>query len=150
MANDIALIKITAVQYSSGISPIRLPSMQPPYASYVDEKAVATGWGRTSDSDQYNSDDLMYAYMEVISNAACTKTYGASIESSNICVSTTSGASTCGGDDGGPLALDSKIPTLIGIASFGSQKGCEKGLPVAFTRVTNYLDWIQAETGVAY
>lgn len=48
------------------------------------------------------------------------------------------------GDWGGPLivyGVDGK-PTLVGIASFGF--GCRLSVPSAFTRVSSYLDWIEA------
>lgn len=32
---------------------------------------------------------------------------------------------------------------LIGVTSFGSASGCEKGYPNGFTRVRSYLDWIE-------
>lgn len=55
------------------------------------------------------------------------------------------------GDSGGPLVhLDSDgVYTLVGITSFGSNAGCQKGYPAAFTRVTSYLNWIQSTTGIA-
>lgn len=49
------------------------------------------------------------------------------------------------GDSGGPLNKDGKT---YGITSFGSSAGCEAGYPDAFTRVTQYLDWISSNTGV--
>jgi hypothetical protein len=36
----------------------------------------------------------------------------------------------------------------VGVASFVSSAGCESGLPHGFTRVTEYLDWIESETGI--
>lgn len=49
------------------------------------------------------------------------------------------------GDSGGPLNKDG---FTYGITSFGSSAGCEAGYPDAFTRVFNYLDWIEANTGI--
>lgn len=34
----------------------------------------------------------------------------------------------------------------IGIVSFGSDQGCEKGYPNGFTRVSSFADWIQNTT----
>jgi secreted trypsin-like serine protease len=36
----------------------------------------------------------------------------------------------------------------VGVASFVSSFGCESELPHGFTRVTEYLDWIEATTGI--
>jgi secreted trypsin-like serine protease len=55
------------------------------------------------------------------------------------------------GDSGGPLVYleeDGRF-TEVGIVSFGSRAGCEKGYPTGFTRVTSYLDWIESNTGIA-
>jgi secreted trypsin-like serine protease len=54
------------------------------------------------------------------------------------------------GDSGGPLTLvyNSKL-IQVGIVSFGSQSSCQRGYPTVFTRVTNFLDWIETNSGVA-
>jgi len=36
----------------------------------------------------------------------------------------------------------------LGIVSFGSDEGCAKGYPVAFTSVAHYVDWISDKTGI--
>lgn len=49
----------------------------------------------------------------------------------------------CQGDSGGPLVCmkDNRM-TLVGIISWGI--GCgQKDVPGIYTKVTNYLDWIQ-------
>ena len=53
---------------------------------------------------------------------------------------------SCNGDSGGPLAYkrgDNDEPWyLIGIVSYGTKK-CGIGKPGVYTKVTNYLDWIE-------
>jgi secreted trypsin-like serine protease len=53
---------------------------------------------------------------------------------------------SCNGDSGGPLAYrigDTEAPWyLIGIVSYGTRK-CGVGIPGVYTKVTNYLDWIE-------
>ncbi|EDW54299.1 GM18056 [Drosophila sechellia] len=39
---------------------------------------------------------------------------------------------------------------LVGVTSWVSGNGCTAGLPSGFTRVTNQLDWIRDNSGVAY
>lgn len=53
------------------------------------------------------------------------------------------GRDTCQGDSGGPLAQRSNGQyVLIGITSFG--RGCARAnTPGVYTRVSNYVDWIQ-------
>ncbi|KAH8408124.1 hypothetical protein KR222_009285, partial [Zaprionus bogoriensis] len=148
LKNDISLIKISAVSYSSKIQPAALPAISSSYSTYAGQTAIASGWGRTSDSSSSVASNLQYVDLNVITNSVCAATYGTSIvTSSNICVATTGGKSTCNGDSGGPLVLqDSKVQ--IGLTSFGAAAGCEKGYPAAFTRVTSYLDWIKSNTGI--
>lgn len=38
---------------------------------------------------------------------------------------------------------------LLGVTSFGADKGCEFGLPIGFQRVAYYLPWIKEATGIA-
>jgi secreted trypsin-like serine protease len=54
------------------------------------------------------------------------------------------------GDSGGPLNYENSSGKYmtVGVASFVSSAGCESGLPHGFTRVTEYLDWIESETGI--
>ncbi|XP_011185283.2 serine protease 1 [Zeugodacus cucurbitae] len=149
LANDITLIKIPAVTYTSEISAIKLPSISSSYASYDGSYAIASGWGRTSDTSSTSS-SLNYARLPIIANSVCASTYGKQVITANtICVSTPSGTSTCQGDSGGPLALESG-DVLVGVTSFVSKSGCASGAPAGFVRVTSYLPWIKERTGISY
>ncbi|EDV40760.1 uncharacterized protein Dana_GF10666 [Drosophila ananassae] len=148
LKNDISLIKIPSVSYSSRIQAAALPAKSSSYSTYAGEAAIASGWGRTSDSSSSVATNLQYAQLTVITNTVCANTYGSSIVTSgNICVSTPNGVSTCNGDSGGPLVLASS-KVQIGLTSFGAAAGCEKGYPAAFTRVTSFRDWISTKTGI--
>ncbi|XP_054732571.1 serine protease 1-like [Anastrepha obliqua] len=150
LKNDISLIKIPSVTYSSKIQAVELPAVASSYSTYAGESAIASGWGKISDSATSVTSNLQYATLSIITNTVCARTYGTSIvTSSNICVSTTGGVSTCNGDSGGPLVLASS-GVQIGLTSFGASAGCAKGYPAAFTRLTSYLDWIQTNTGISY
>lgn len=78
-----------------------------------------------------------------MTNSGCAPWYVGLVGSTNICIKTTGGISTCNGDSGGPLVLADGSNTLIGATSFGIAFGCERGWPGVFTRITSYLDWIQ-------
>ncbi|KAJ8982907.1 hypothetical protein NQ317_004561 [Molorchus minor] len=56
-----------------------------------------------------------------------------------MCTSGVSQLNICLGDSGSPLMVDG---VQVGIASFGSDFGCESGFPGVYTRVTSYIDWI--------
>lgn len=54
-------------------------------------------------------------------------------------------AGACYGDSGGPLiANESTSPTLIGVVSYGSAKGCDVKKPTIYTRVAYYKSWIDS------
>ncbi|XP_073839025.1 serine protease 1-like [Musca autumnalis] len=149
LKNDISLIKIPSTSYTTKIKAVKLPAIASSYSTYAGDTAIASGWGRTSDSSTAVATKLQYAEMKVITNSVCQSTFGSTITSSNICVSTPNGVSTCNGDSGGPLVLKSSS-VQIGLTSFGSAAGCTKGYPAAFTRITSYLDWIKTQTGISY
>ncbi|XP_037721354.1 serine protease 1-like [Drosophila subpulchrella] len=147
LSNDISLIKTPSVKFTVAINKIALPAIASSYSSFAGQTAIASGWGKTSDAASYTTSNLQYAEFQVITNAVCQQTFGSIITSGVICVASTNKKSTCQGDSGGPLALNSK---LIGVISFVSAMGCEKNTPAGFTRVTSYLNWIKANSGVFY
>ena len=55
------------------------------------------------------------------------------------------------GDNGGPLVYleNDGIYTQVGIGTFLVIVGCDSAYPAGFTRVTSYLSWISAKTGIA-
>ncbi|XP_065360754.1 collagenase-like [Calliphora vicina] len=146
-ANDLSLIRIPEVTYSAEIQPISLPAISHEYSTYEGNYATASGWGKTHDCNGVST-TLNYAYLLVVANDVCSQYYGNSlVTGGTLCVATTDATSTCQGDSGGPLVLDSQ---LIGVTSFGSLAGCQLDIPAGFVRVTSYLDWIQAITGIYY
>ncbi|XP_032290827.1 serine protease 3-like [Drosophila virilis] len=150
LANDISLIKTPTVSFTAYINKIQLPAIASSYSTYAGQKAIASGWGKTSDSASGVTNVLQYQTFDVVSVATCQATYGSAVASSKvICIATPNQSSTCQGDSGGPLALQSN-GRLIGVTSFVSSAGCQSGLPSGFTRVTSYLDWIKTNSGVSY
>ncbi|XP_067645062.1 collagenase-like [Eurosta solidaginis] len=146
--NDIALIKIPAVIYSDAIQPVSLPKCAASYPTYIGETVVASGWGVTSDRSTVYSPVLQFATFRVVTNEVCAEEYGSTtIDNEKICTATVNRIGLCSGDSGDPLVLASS-KLQIGIVSIGSRKGCESGAPSLHTRITSYLDWIQANTGL--
>jgi secreted trypsin-like serine protease len=55
------------------------------------------------------------------------------------------------GDSGGPLITTIGLNQIqIGIVSFVSGSGCDKGIPSGYLRVTPYLNWLRAVTRIVY
>ncbi|XP_045527335.1 collagenase-like [Pieris brassicae] len=137
--NDVAVITLNYVNYNNYISNIALASGS---NDYVNQWAEAAGYGATSDSQQGISQNAIQSKvsLRVITNNECRRTYPRNVFDSTICVETSGGRSTCGGDSGGPLAYSN---LLIGITSFGHRDGCQAGRPAAFARVTSFNSWIR-------
>nr|ADT80821.1 serine protease 51 [Mamestra configurata] len=140
--NDIAMITLpSAVSTSGNIAPIALPSGNELNNQFNGATAVASGFGLTRDGGSV-SGSLSHVNLPVITNAVCRQSFSI-IQSSNICTSGANGRSTCQGDSGGPLVVTSNNRRiLIGVTSFGSDRGCQVGFPAAFARVTSFISWI--------
>ncbi|KAK4872798.1 hypothetical protein RN001_014827 [Aquatica leii] len=137
--NDIALIKLTnSVKYSKKIRPIFLEN------KYVHGgvECVLSGWGMLSYPSNKPSNDLQHIVLKTIVNQECVAKHNFSsppVYDSNLCTLTQKGEGACKGDSGGPLVANGK---QIGIVSWG--RPCAKGIPDVFTRVSSYIDWINA------
>uniref|UniRef100_A0A8D2D5Q5 trypsin n=1 Tax=Sciurus vulgaris TaxID=55149 RepID=A0A8D2D5Q5_SCIVU len=76
----------------------------------------------------------------VLTDTACHNSYPRKITSNMFCLGFVEGGKdSCQGDSGGPLVCNGE---LQGVVSWGF--GCAlKGKPGVYTKVCNYLDWIQ-------
>ena len=151
-ANDITILKLAQpIKFSNTIQPACLPG--PNDGPDVGTYGLVAGWGdlTTIKEDRAGSEVLMQVYVPVVDKTECQENYG---RNSNLqyrvdpammlCAGYEAGGKdSCQGDSGGPLLFPgSKGHTLQGVVSWGD--GCavadKAGL---YTRVTNYLDWIQ-------
>ncbi|XP_065331420.1 proclotting enzyme-like [Cloeon dipterum] len=142
--NDIALLKLDGrAQRSKYVSLICLPPPALRSDTFVGQRPTVVGWGTTyyggKESTVQRQVDL-----PVWRNEDCDSSYFQPITSSFICAGYSEGGKdACQGDSGGPLMLRSNGKwTQIGIVSFGNKCG-EPGYPGVYTRVTEYLDWIE-------
>ncbi|KAL9700801.1 hypothetical protein quinque_004242 [Culex quinquefasciatus] len=144
-SNDVALVKLPQkVEFNDRIRPVALPTG---HDDYNRRMAIASGWGKTKDRGGI-ADRLQYVSLKVITNNECSLLYPGTVQPTTLCTHNEERKSTCNGDSGGPLVLEDDH-TLIGATSFGHIIGCEKRLPVAFARITEYVDWIRNKTGMA-
>ena len=110
---------------------------------------ISQGWGTTSYGGE-TSDPLMEVAVSVVSTQRCRQyqTISSKITDNMFCTYT-EGKDACQGDSGGPLNWQDPSTGrvyLIGITSFGI--GCAKpNIPGVYTKITNYLGWIQQYTG---
>lgn len=146
-SNDIALIHLPYnITFSSYIQPVKLPRRRITYPLFHDDYVVASGWGKDRDNGEVTI-QLNYVEFNTMKNYKCAQYYDpGTVKPSNICGDAKDRKGTCGGDSGGPL-VSRTAGYLIGITSFGG-KTCEKGIPIAFTRVEAYIDWLSLKTGL--
>ncbi|CAL4104373.1 unnamed protein product, partial [Meganyctiphanes norvegica] len=88
---------------------------------------------------------LMEVTVTTVNNAYCEKSYPGEILDTMLCAGGEGGKDACQGDSGGPLiASAGNHHVIIGVVSWG--RGCAMaGYPGVYTRVTEYLDWIDKE-----
>ncbi|XP_077201831.1 anionic trypsin-like [Paroedura picta] len=135
--NDIMLIKLSQpVDISLQVSPARLPLG----CAAPGTKCLISGWGNTLSNGVNYPDILQCLVAPILSHAECEDAYPGQITDNMICVGYLEGGKdSCQGDSGGPVLCDGE---LHGIVSWGI--GCAlTGYPGVYTKVCNYLDWIQ-------
>ena len=157
--NDIALLRLSSDLDLSGTNraAIQLPfSVDADAWPARDTAVTATGWGCT---DVLGFEDSCSNYPDAL------RSVGLSVQASPgdwqcaevigywsplmMCAGTAGGgADTCSGDSGGPLVVgEGSSALLAGITSWG--EGCGlAGYPGVYTRVTAYVDWVSAQTGI--
>lgn len=110
---------------------------------------IAIGNGKTSLDGELPASILQYVPMKTVGTTRCAMylpiiDYGKTI----ICSEGEGKQSICDGDAGGPL-IDAKNRNLVGISTFASAKlGCSRAAAQPFTRVSEYLKWIEKVSGI--
>ena len=143
LRNDIGLIEYPEpITFDANIQPVRLATADPA----VGVEVTPSGWGKDSDSATGITDVLRKVTVPILSNAECAIVYGdVTIYDGTICTDAAGGMGVCSGDSGGPMNFGG---VTAGVTSFVASAGCESGRPHGFTRVTYFLDWIEANSGV--
>nr|XP_015219956.1 PREDICTED: coagulation factor VII [Lepisosteus oculatus] len=146
--NDIALLKLQEpIVYSAYAVPICLPQKE---LSERDLAAIrfstVSGWGQMSENGPI-SPVLQMLEVPRQRSQDCREQSKINITDNMFCAGYFDGKQdSCKGDSGGPLVTRYKNTWfLTGIVSWG--KGCARpGYYGIYTRVSNYLDWIQQNT----
>ncbi|KAJ8248414.1 hypothetical protein GJAV_G00241780 [Gymnothorax javanicus] len=147
--NDIALLKLKGpddhcTKETKFVKTVCLPNTTLPAGT----ECSISGWGATEKSDG-GSDQLLDAEVLIISNDRCSSSdvYGTAITSSMLCAGyLQGGVDSCQGDSGGPLVcVQDHIHYVHGVVSWGDSCA-KKNRPGVYTRVTDYIDWINSHT----
>ncbi|XP_032435223.1 tissue-type plasminogen activator isoform X2 [Xiphophorus hellerii] len=149
--NDIAILKL---QTDIGLCAVDSPEVHPvclPERGLVLPdwtECEISGYGKNSEfSDEY-SERVKRGHVRLWPKERCVPEVlsGRTITSNMLCAGDTRGLDdACKGDSGGPLVCRTKDRmTLMGVISWGD--GCgHKDKPGVYTRVTNYVDWINSK-----
>ncbi|XP_069853433.1 cationic trypsin-3 [Dipodomys merriami] len=135
--NDIMLIKLSSTAtLNSRVGTVSLPRSCPSAGT----QCLVSGWGNTLSSGTNYPSLLQCLKAPVLSDSSCKSAYPGQISSNMFCLGFLEGGKdSCQGDSGGPVVCNGQ---LQGVVSWGY--GCAlKGKPGVYTKVCNYVNWIQ-------
>lgn len=150
--NDLALLKLDQpVFFTRFILPICLPGKD---LRIIGKRGYVTGWGRIYDGGPEPS-LLNEVDVPILSNSECNSLFKLAAldehvsEDIWVCAGYREGGKdACDGDSGGPLSVAEgsgadTIWSLGGIISWGPNSCGEKYRPGVYTRVVNFVSWIE-------
>nr|AAI41305.1 Protease, serine, 3 [Mus musculus] len=135
--NDIMLIKLSSpVTLNARVATVTLPSSCAPAGT----QCLISGWGNTLSFGVSEPDLLQCLDAPLLPQADCEASYPGKITGNMVCAGFLEGGKdSCQGDSGGPVVCNGE---LQGIVSWGY--GCAlPDNPGVYTKVCNYVDWIQ-------
>ncbi|XP_046972203.1 venom serine protease Bi-VSP-like [Vanessa cardui] len=153
--NDIGLLILqNDVQFTDLIRPICIPLSSDLRAkSFENYNPIIAGWGDTEFRGP-SATHLQVLQLPVVSNDFCKKAYvdykAQVIDERVLCAGYKKGGKdACQGDSGGPLMQPIYYPQnlttyffQIGVVSYG-KRCAEAGFPGVYSRVTNFVPWLQ-------
>ena len=147
--NDIALLRLSrSLEYTPGVAPVCLPCGLTE-KTLLHRKGTVTGWGTTAAQGNV-SRVLREVELPLLTTKECQQ-YLSSAVTSNMLCTYMEGKDACQGDSGGPLTCTNADGhySLVGVVSWGY--GCAAASsPGVYTKVTNYIDWIQKVTSIKF
>lgn len=151
--HDIAIIRMErSTDFTDFIKPVCLPR-----ATHIrkleaaNQKFLVAGWGKTEFRSRAMR--LRKVYLNGFDIQACSNLYkqeNVFITTSQLCAGGIKGRDSCNGDSGsGLLAIDDSDLShvywyLAGVVSFGVSSCGINGWPAVYTKVTEYVNWIEA------
>ncbi|EDW82008.2 uncharacterized protein Dwil_GK25361 [Drosophila willistoni] len=156
LTHDIALLRLAQpVDWTQlrHLQAVCLPPARGREANQLVGSAVdVSGWGRTEENYAL-SDVKRKATLHVLSLDQCQAAYetqGYKLGEGQLCASGGLGVDSCSGDSGGPLTAEANTPQrdrydyLAGVVSYGKTECGKSDFPGVYTRISHYMDWIEA------
>lgn len=141
-SNDISLIRIPYTSYSDVIQRVKLPSASSLLWNYNGDSAILSELSSSASTVSWTS-------VHVLPKRVCSRIHGVLMTYNTLCAEMLHRVSGCSSNSGGPLVLELN-QVQIGINTFTDEDGCYQSNSAVFTRITDYLDWIDSHTGVSY
>ncbi|XP_075207681.1 trypsin-like [Anomaloglossus baeobatrachus] len=135
--NDIMMIKLARqISVNSVVHSVSLPS----HCAAAGTHCLVSGWGNTSPSDAYYpSYTLQCLESPTVTSNDCSSYYPGRLTPNMFCAGRVGKFATCKGDEGGPLVCQGQ---LQGIVSWGNRCDAQRNNPWVYTKVCNYIYWI--------
>lgn len=145
-ANDIALLRIVPDEPGQRRDPrlIRpIPLNRAPLANGI--PVTVTGWGAVGKGATNEGSALILRVdLRLMDPRTCeSRPRRAGKVHSKVFCAASPLQSTCGGDSGGPVVPTNGPAVLAGLVSWGSTRCGGDGLPGLYTRVDQYIGWIE-------
>ncbi|KAG8198969.1 hypothetical protein JTE90_001769 [Oedothorax gibbosus] len=151
--DDIAMLTLDRSVQLPGFNPICLPWSRE-FVNITGMGTAVAGWGATRFLGQMSNTLQQLENIPILSNTECNQTFTEmartfllqfprGLTSGFVCAGFPEGGKdSCGGDSGGPLMYQTGDQWYaVGIVSFGYS--CARpGVPGGYTRVSEYLSWI--------
>ncbi|KAJ6650605.1 hypothetical protein lerEdw1_005722 [Lerista edwardsae] len=137
-SNDIMLLKLERpVPVSQNIRPLRLPTG----CIAPGTTCLVSGWGTVTTPQATFPQVLQCGNVRIFPPQSCAASYPRLFTSNMLCAGVPEGGvDSCQGDSGGPLVCNQQ---LTGIVSWGMEKCAQANQPGVYTKVCNYVNWIQ-------
>lgn len=144
--NDIGLLRLEApVKFSNFILPACLPSrgLAEGVLHLNGTTTVVTGWGKLNETSRRYSSALNFIQIPLVNHSLCSQQMMNSVSENVLCAGILGDIKdACEGDSGGPMMVEyRKTWFLIGLVSWGEGCGHKDKLGI-YTKVSNYLEWI--------
>ncbi|EDW00537.1 serine protease easter [Drosophila grimshawi] len=154
LTHDIALLRLSEPvnwHIQKYLEPVCLPPASGESTDQLEGSAVdVSGWGITEMLKP--SDVKRKATLYVTPQQSCAEQYSAQgyvLNNGQFCASGGLNVDSCLGDSGSPVTIEASTPQrdryvyLVGIVSFGRLLCGQSDFPGVYTRVSNYVDWIE-------